>query len=252
MKKLESVSQSYWKSEGSEKTYKRFTELIKYHNSEVESVEKILKGCEDSIRMKDSRIRELEERVEQLQSSLTIFITPEMNRREVLRLYAMGNSPMNVFKILTETKKIDIEYEVITDIIKNLKNRDLSAEDLEFYAKESKVFLENAPKYEEEYRLSEIRRILENQDTLDKFIYKITSEEPDEDKIKIMEATIKIMKEQRENASSLSKIMSGTNGSGLLEDYGHNQAKDIKAQLENKASAIVEGFDPSNIPMVGG
>ena len=210
-----------------------------------------LKNYENLLKSNELRINELEKTIERLQSSLTIFVTPERTRLEVLRLYAMGNSPMNVFKILTETKKIDIEYEVITDIIKNLKNRDLSAEDLEFYAKESKIFLENAPKYEEEYRLSEIRRILENQDTLDKFIYKITSEEPDEDKIKIMEATIKIMKEQRENASSLSKIMSGTNGSGFSEDYGHNQAKDIKAQLENKASAIVEGFDPSSIPMVG-
>ena len=90
------------------KTFAIYMGLYEGMKKQEEEFKEKLKNYENLLKSNELRINELEKTIERLQSSLTIFVTPERTRLEVLRLYAMGNSPMNVFKILTETKKIDI------------------------------------------------------------------------------------------------------------------------------------------------
>ena len=124
--------------------------LNKEFNDYEEDVKKQIKGYEEELRKVKMKLKEETDRVEQLQRSLTLFVTDENVKREILRLYAKGNSTINIHKVLNETKKISVEYEVINDIITNLKNRDLPIEDLDFYAKEVKFHLEDNSNQEEE------------------------------------------------------------------------------------------------------
>lgn len=248
MKKLESVSQSYWKSEGSEKTYKRFTELIKYHNSEVESVEKVLKSYEDSIRMKDSKIRELEERVEQLQSSLTLYLTDDDLLKEIIKMYSKGNSALVIHKNLTEFKKVNIEYEVITDTLFKLDNEDLPIHLMDYYNECIKTLLANPVSEVEKIKIEELRRLKSHQEKSDAILNDINKRLAtcsNEEVKELTELTMKVMESQRRTSESMSKWDKNGNGnnSNQVSEVIHKDTD----KFEKQAVQAFLNFDGAEV-----
>ena len=251
MKKLESVSQSYWKSEGSEKTYKRFTELIKYHNSEVESVEKVLKSYEDSIRMKDSKIRELEERVEQLQSSLTLYLTDDDLLKEIIKMYSKGNSALVIHKNLTEFKKVNIEYEVITDTLFKLDNEDLPIHLMDYYNECIKTLLANPVSEVEKIKIEELRRLKSHQEKSDAILNDINKRLAtcsNEEVKELTELTMKVMESQRRTSESMSKW--DKNNSGVVGSTLENASREISKETQEENIGILKNFDPTKLVTV--
>ena len=182
------------------------------------------------------------DRNEQLQRNLTLFVTDEYTKKQILRLYAMGNSTTYIHKILNGVKQMDVTFETISDIVTNLKNKDLEQDDLDYYAEESKKFLEQSASFEEEYRLNQIRQILENQETINEWVNKIKNEGMDEDKASQVGQLVALMKLQGENAKSLSTMMKGTNGSnfGNLEP---TQTKDTERFEKQAVNALLNFSD---------
>ena len=253
MKKLESVSQSYWKSEGSEKTYKRFTELIKYHNSEVENVEKVLKGYEDSIRMKDSRIRELEERVEQLQSSLTLYLTDDDLLKEIIKMYSKGNSALVIHKNLTEFKKVNIEYEVITDTLFKLDNEDLPIHLMDYYNECIKTLLANPVSEVEKIKIEELRRLKSHQEKSDAILNDINKRLAtcsNEEVKELTELTMKVMESQRRTSESMSKWDKSGSGTGNFGVNTENTSKEVANKTQEENLNILKEFDPTKLVTV--
>ena len=251
MKKLESVSQSYWKSEGSEKTYKRFTELIKYHNSEVESVEKVLKSYEDSIRMTDSKIRELEERVEQLQSSLTLYLTDDDLLKEIIKMYSKGNSALVIHKNLTEFKKVNIEYEVITDTLFKLDNEDLPIHLMDYYNECIKTLLANPVSEVEKIKIEELRRLKSHQEKSDAILNDINKRLAtcsNEEVKELTELTMKVMESQRRTSESMSKW--DKNNSGVVGSTLENASREISKETQEENIGILKNFDPTKLVTV--
>lgn len=217
--------------------------------TKVQELQECAKNNEDFIREQiadyEKLIKELNlkikievDRNEQLQRSLTLFVTDEYTKKQVLRLYAMGNSTTLIYNTLNGLKQIDVTFETISNIITNLKNKDLEQDDLDFYAEESKKFLENSSSFEEEYRLNQIRQILENQEKINGWVNKIENEGLDEDKTSQVRELIALMKLQGENAKSLSTMMKGTNGSnfGNIEPA---QAKDTERFEKQAVNALL-------------
>ena len=223
--------------------------LNKEFNDYEEDVKKQIGTYESELKSLKLKIKEESDRVEQLQRSLTLFVTDEYTKKQILRLYAMGNSTTLIYNTLNKVKQIDVTFETISDIITNLKNKDLEQCDLDYYTEESKRFLENSPNFEEEYRLNQIRQILENQEKINGWVNKIENEGLDEEKSNQIRDLVSLMKLQGENAKSLSAMMKGTNGSNFGNE-NVNTAKDIRNQLENHSKSIVENFDPSAITKV--
>jgi len=217
--------------------------------SNEEFIKEQIAEYESEIKELKLRLREEQLTVEKLQTRLTFFVTDESIKKEILRLYAKGNSSIQIHKVLNETKKISVEYEVINDIIINLRNKDLSLEDLEFYSKEVKFNLENSGNEEEELRISQIRQLNESQNAIDTIIASIQRDGIPSDFAETTEIFIKLMREKRANADSMAKLLKGSSGS-LLGSENINTAKDIRNQLENHSKSIVENFDPSNLTKV--
>ena len=243
-------TQETWDKYSKEKkTFAIYMGLYEGMRGQEEEFKEKLKNYEDLLKAKDIRINELEGTVERLQSSLTIFVTPETHKLEVLRLYAKGNSALNIHRIMNDMKKMDIEYEVISDIIQNLKNGDLSSEDIEFYQKEVKVFIENSANYEEEYRMMELRRILENQASIDSIIAKAKTQGLDEETMAQTSMLIQLMKEQRENVKALSNIMKGTTNSNVGNNI-ENTSKEVANKTQEENLNILKEFDPTKLVTV--
>ena len=185
------------------------------------------------------------DRNEQLQRNLTLFVTDEYTKKQILRLYAMGNSTTYIHKILNGVKQMDVTFETISDIVTNLKNKDLEQDDLDYYAEESKKFLEQSANFEEEYRLNQIRQILENQETINEWVNKIKNEGMDEDKASQVGQLVALMKLQGENAKSLSTMMKGTNGSNF-GNLVENKQLDTE-RFENKTVNALLNFSNAEI-----
>ena len=209
----------------------------------------LIASYEKSIKEQDVGLNKAHARIEQLQNSLTLFITDEHTKKEILRLYAKGNSTINIHKVLNETKKISVEYEVINDIITNLKNRDLPTEDLEFYAKEVKFHLENSSNQEEELRISQIRQLEENQNSINDIIAEVKRNGIPSDFAETTSVFIQLMKEKRANADSMAKLLKGSSDS-IMTGQDINSAKEMKEKINNNANRILNNFNPNENSMV--
>ena len=189
------------------------------------------------------------DRNEQLQRNLTLFVTDEYTKKQILRLYAMGNSTTYIHKILNGVKQMDVTFETISDIVTNLKNKDLEQDDLDYYAEESKKFLEQSASFEEEYRLNQIRQILENQETINEWVNKIKNEGMDDEKSSQVGQLVALMKLQGENAKSLSTMMKGTNGSNFGSTL-ENASKEVANETHKENLNILKDFDPTRLVVV--
>lgn len=227
----------------------RYQLLNKEFNDYEEDVKRQIKGYEEELRKVKMKLKEETDRVEQLQRSLTLFVTDENVKREILRLYAKGNSTINIHKVLNETKKISVEYEVINDIITNLKNRDLPIEDLDFYAKEVKFHLENNSNQEEELRISQIRQLEENQNSINDIIAEVKKNGIPENFAETTNVFIQLMKEKRANADSMAKLLKGSSDS-IMTGQDINSAKEMKEKINNHANRILNNFNPNEGTMV--
>ena len=144
---------------------------------------------------------------------------------------------------------MDVTFETISDIVTNLKNKDLEQDDLDYYAEESKKFLEQSANFEEEYRLNQIRQILENQETINEWVNKIKNEGMDEDKASQVGQLVALMKLQGENAKSLSTMMKGTNGSNFGNTL-ENASKEVANETHKENLNILKDFDPTRLVTV--
>lgn len=223
--------------------------LNKEFNDYEEDVKKQIGTYESELKSLKLKVKEESDRVEQLQRSLTLFVTDENVKREILRLYAKGNSTINIHKVLNETKKISVEYEVINDIITNLKNRDLPIEDLDFYAKEVKFHLENNSNQEEELRISQIRQLEENQNSINDIIAEVKKNGIPENFAETTNVFIQLMKEKRANADSMAKLLKGSSDS-IMTGQDINSAKEMKEKINNHANRILNNFNPNEGTMV--
>ena len=120
-------------------------ELIKFHANWADEFDvNSLMVCtfneyEKLIKDLNLKVKVEVDRNEQLQRNLTLFVTDEYTKKQILRLYAMGNSTTYIHKILNGVKQMDVTFETISDIVTNLKNKDLEQDDLDYYAEESKL-----------------------------------------------------------------------------------------------------------------
>ena len=165
----------------------------------------------DNARM-SRELKEAENKLLKLESSLTFYITDEETKRVILKLYAMGNGISTIHRTMTETKHMDVTVETVRDIITNLNNRDLPAEDIEYFNKEVEIFNNDMVFNEEKMRVDMIRRITENQARIDEIIAEISSKGLDDEEIAKIGQLMALFKLSGENVKNLSTVMKGVGG----------------------------------------
>lgn len=211
-----------------------------------------VKSYEDELRGRDIKVKELEATIERLQSSLTLVLNPEDVTKEVIKMYSKGNGALVIHKNLTEFKKMNVEYETITDIIFKLENEDLPIHLMEYYNECIKTLLANPISEEEKIKVEELRRLKSHQEQSDAILNDIKKRlatcSVDEVK-ELTDLMMKVMDNQRRTSESMSKWNRGNGQNGIIEN-GSNNASSIKEQLEKASNAIVENFDPSKMQMM--
>ena len=209
----------------------------------------LVASYEKSIKELNVELNKAHARIEQLQNSLTVFVTDEHVKKEILKLYARANSSLEIFRILNETKGMSVQFKEIEDIITNLKNGDLPTEDMAYFNEESKAFADNMANFEEDYRIKQIRKLMENQDILDRFTKRVEEQGLDEDELRKIRDLTSLMKESRENVKALSGIMKNTSGSqigGGLE----NPSRELSKETQEENMNILKNFDPTKLVTV--
>ena len=210
-----------------------------------------VRNYEDEIRSINIELAEAKKTIERLQSSLTLVVTPEDSTKEIIKMYSKGNSALVIHKNLTEFKKMNVEYETITDIIFKLENEDLPIHLMEYYNDCIKTLLSNPISEEEKIKVEELRRLKSHQEQSDAILNdikkRLSSCSVDEVK-ELTDLMMKVMENQRRTSESMSKWNKSQTTNGTF-DTGNNKANSIKEQLQSATNAIVD-FDPSSIQMM--
>ena len=210
-----------------------------------------VRNYEDEIRSINIELAEAKKTIERLQSSLTLVVNPEDCTKEIIKMYSKGNSALVIHKNLTEFKKMNVEYETITDIIFKLENEDLPIHLMEYYNDCIKTLLSNPISEEEKIKVEELRRLKSHQEQSDAILNdikkRLSSCSVDEVK-ELTDLMMKVMENQRRTSESMSKWNKSQTTNGTF-DTGNNKANSIKEQLQSATNAIVD-FDPSSIQMM--
>lgn len=244
------IAQSTWKGWTNDKCHESYMALYRVAKGINDKLEASVKSYEASTKQLQIKLAQAESRVEQLQNSLTIFVTDEYTKKQILRLYAKGNSSLQVYKILTEVKNQDVDFKTVSDIITNLKNGDLETEYLEYYKEESEKFLSSVSGYEEEYRLGQIRQIMENNEVINSLIADIKKEKMiDDDKMRNIAQLLSLMKAQGDNVKVLSGIMKNSNASNFGNE-SENTSQKVADKTQEENLGILKNFDPTKLVTV--
>jgi hypothetical protein len=229
---------------------KRYNLLVLDYNKYKDDIKEQIKGYEETVRGKETKIRELESRLTQLEKSVSLLTTDDHKIYQVLKLYAQGKSVGSCHSILTEMKRVDIDFETIKNLIISLESKELDSKYVEYYENEVRIYTNDMANYEERNRIQKLRKLDEFGIIIEQYMAKLRDEGFDEKELEKTTQILSLMKAYTSIVESSSKIMKDVGGSSI-EDNSVNTAKSIKEQLENKSQAIVVGFDPSNIPKIG-
>jgi len=187
----------------------RYQLLNKEFNDYEEDVKKQIASYEESSKSKDIKIKELESRLNQLEKSVSILTTEEHKIKQVLKLYAQGKSVGTCYSILTEMKRIDIDFETIKNLIISLEARELEIEYLEYYENEVQAFANDMVNYEEKNRIQKLRKLDEFGVIIEQYMAKLRDEGFDESELEKTTQILSLMKAYTSIVESSSKIMKG-------------------------------------------
>ena len=212
-----------------------------------------VRSYEDEIRSINIELAEAKKTIERLQSSLTIFVTEDSITKEIIKMYSKGNSALVIHKNLTEFKKMNVEYETITDIIFKIDNEDLPTHLMDYYNECIKTLLANPVSEEEKIKIEELRRLKSHQEKSDAILNDINKRLAScsvEEVKELTDLTMKIMANQRETSKAMASWNKGNTNNTINNNDTANLARDMKDKLENYSKAIVENFDPSTLTKV--
>lgn len=222
----------------------RYQLLNKEFNDYEEDVKKQIKGYEELNKSKDIKIKELESRLNQLEKSVSILTTEEHKIKQVLKLYAQGKSVGTCYSILTEMKRVDIDFETIKNLIISLEARELEIEYLEYYENEVQAFANDMVNYEEKNRIQKLRKLDEFGVIIEQYMAKLRDEGFDESELEKTTQILSLMKAYTSIVESSSKIMKGVGNSSLglpLE----NASVEVANETQKENLNILKDFDPT-------
>ena len=219
-------TQETWDKYSKEKkTFAIYMGLYEGMRGQEEEFKAVVRDYEEDIRAKDMELAEAKKTIERLQSSLTLVVTPEDSTKEIIKMYSKGNGALVIHKNLTEFKKMNIEYETITDIIFKLENEDLPIHLMEYYNDCIKTLLTNPVTEEEKIKIEELRRLKSHQEQSDAILNdikkRLASCSVDEVK-ELTDLMMKVMENQRRTSESMSKW---NRGNGNIN--GNNQVSEV-------------------------
>ena len=218
--------------------------LNKEFNDYEEDVKRQIKGYEESSKSKDIKIKELESRLNQLEKSVSILTTEEHKIKQVLKLYAQGKSVGTCYSILTEMKRVDIDFETIKNLIISLEARELEIEYLEYYENEVQAFANDMVNYEEKNRIQKLRKLDEFGVIIEQYMAKLRDEGFDDSELEKTTQILSLMKAYTSIVESSSKIMKGVGNSSLglpLE----NASVEVANETQKENLNILKDFDPT-------
>lgn len=198
-----------------------------------------------TIKELNSKIREENNRVLQLEKSVSIFTTDDYKVRQVLKLYAQGKSIGTCFTILTEMKRIDISFETIKNLITALDSKELDVEYIKFYEDEIKAFSSDMVSYEERNRIQKLRKLDEFGVIIEQYMAKLRDEGFDNVELEKTTQILSLMKAYTSIVESSSKIMKGLGANTLELKQDVEQVN--TERFEDKAIDAFLNFDDANI-----
>jgi hypothetical protein len=222
----------------------RYQLLNKEFNDYEEDVKKQIASYEESSKSKDIKIRELESRLAQLEKSVSILTTEDHKVKQVLKLYAQGKSVGTCHSILTEMKRVDIDFETIKNLIISLEARELEIEYLEYYENEVQAFANDMINYEEKNRIQKLRKLDEFGVIIEQYMAKLRDEGFDEKELEKTTQILSLMKAYTSIVESSSKIMKGV-GSGSLGLPLENASVEVANETQKENLNILKDFDPT-------
>jgi len=200
---------------------------------------------EVTIKELNSKIREENNRVLQLEKSVSIFTTDDYKVRQVLKLYAQGKSIGTCFTILTEMKRIDISFETIKNLITALESKELDIEYIKYYEDEIKAFSSDMVSYEERNRIQKLRKLDEFGVIIEQYMANLRDEGFDDSEFEKTDKILSLMKAYTSIVESSSKIMKGL-GANTLEIKQDVEQVNTE-RFEDKAIDAFLNFDDANI-----
>lgn len=222
----------------------RYQLLNKEFNDYEEDVKKQIKGYEESSKSKDIKIKELESRLNQLEKSVSILTTEEHKIKQVLKLYAQGKSVGTCYSILTEMKRVDIDFETIKNLIISLEARELEIEYLEYYENEVQAFANDMVNYEEKNRIQKLRKLDEFGVIIEQYMAKLRDDGFDDSELEKTTQILSLMKAYTSIVESSSKIMKGV-GSNSLGLPLENASVEVANETQKENLNILKDFDPT-------
>jgi hypothetical protein len=208
------------KTFGATELVKRINLLVLDYNKYEDSVKEQIKGYEETVKSKEIKIKELESRLNQLEKSVSILTTEDHKVKQVLKLYAQGKSVGTCYSILTEMKRVDIDFETIKNLIISLEARELENEYLEYYESEVQSFANDMVNYEEKNRIQKLRKLDEFGVIIEQYMAKLRDEGFDESELEKTTQILSLMKAYTSIVESSSKIMKGlgANSTEIIPD----------------------------------
>ena len=224
--------------------------LMKQHKDKVEEFKETINKYEELLKEKDRERQLVELKCDSMQKSVNVLTTEDFKIKQIISLYAQGNSVGRCYNELVDRKRIDIEFEKVRDIVSALESKELEFEYLDFYEEEIKKFSNEMANYEEKKRIQMLRKYDEFQIVIEEYMTKLKEFGFDEEEMQKTQQILGLMKAYVGIVDSSSKIMKGLNGNGEVVEVKENKAQNVSSLLEQQTNNILVNFDPSSIMKV--
>lgn len=229
---------------GKDYIYNMYEKLGDEYDKYERDTKEVIRGYEVELNKEKSERIRLEARIAQMEKSLSVLTTDDYKIYQILKLYAQGKSIGSCHSILTEMKRVDIDFETIKNLIISLESKELDQKYVEYYVNEVKLYTEDMSSYEERNRIQKLRKLDEFGVIIEQYMSKLRDEGFDEKELEKTTQILSLMKAYTSIVESSSKIMKGVgaNSTGLPLE---NASVEVANETQKENLNILKDFDPT-------